>query len=120
MVNQATGRALRYPNLCVAPAPQLVELLLTHPKPQVTGARAVSAKPPPDDGSAAVEQFLLGIGLGQSHFQILLQEGIRTQQDLDELQQLEKDCVVELRDVLRARGFTAFEFSKVEYAVRTI
>ena len=67
-----------------------------------------------------MEQFLLGIGLGQSHFQILLQEGIRTQQDLDELQQLEKDCVVELRDVLRARGFTAFEFSKVECAVRTI
>jgi len=62
-------------------------------------------------------QFLSGIGLGQSHLQMLLQEGIRTQQDLDGLQEMEKDSVVELRDVLRARGFTAFEFSKVEYAI---
>ncbi|KAF8260492.1 hypothetical protein EI94DRAFT_900856 [Lactarius quietus] len=66
---------------------------------------------------AAVMQFLSGIGLGQSHLQMLLQEGIRTQQDLDGLQEMEKDSVVELRDVLRARGFTAFEFSKVEYAI---
>ena len=80
---------------------------------------AGSAKPPPDDGSvAAVKQFLSGIGLGQSHFQILYQEGIRTQHDLDGLRQMEKECVVELRDVLRARGFTAFEFSKIQYAVR--
>jgi len=88
---------------------------VTPPKPQVTSAG--SAKPP-DDSSAAVKQFLSGIGLDQSHLQILLQEGIRTQQDLDDLQQTEKECLIELRDVLRARGFTAFEFSKVEYAVR--
>jgi hypothetical protein len=75
-------------------------------------------KSPEDDGSAAVMQFLAGIGLGQSHFQILIQEGIRTQQDLDGLRQMEKDSIAELGDVLRARGFTAFEFSKVEYAVR--
>jgi hypothetical protein len=75
-------------------------------------------KPPEDDDSAAVMQFLAGIGLGQSHFQILIQEGIRTQQDLDGLRQMEKDSIAELGDVLRARGFTAFEFSKVEYAVR--
>ena len=91
----------------------------TPPKQQVsTGAGAGSA---PEDGSAAapaVKQFLTSIGLGQSHLQILLQEGIRTQQDLDGLQQMEKEYMVELRDVLRARGFTAFEFSKVEYAVR--
>ncbi|KAH9051626.1 hypothetical protein EDB83DRAFT_2522033 [Lactarius deliciosus] len=82
----------------------------TPPRPQVTTK-------PPDDSSAAVKQFLSGIGLGQSHFQILLDEGIRTQQDLDGLRRMEKECMVELRDVLRARGFTAFEFSKVEYAV---
>lgn len=82
----------------------------TPPKPQVTTK-------PPDDGSAAVKQFLSGIGLAQSHLQILLEEGIRTQQDLDGLRRMEKECMVELRDVLRARGFTAFEFSKVEYAV---
>jgi hypothetical protein len=94
-------------------------IILTHtPSQQVTTR---SAKLPPDDDSAAaaaVKQFLSGIGLGQSHFQILYQEGIRTQQDLDGLQQMEKECVVELGDVLRARGFTAFEFSKIEYAVR--
>lgn len=89
------------------------------PRPQVSGAGLGSAKPP-EGGSAAVKQFLRGIGLGQSHLQILLQEGIRTQQDLDGLQQMEKESMVELRDVLRARGFTAFEFSKVECAVRTI
>lgn len=90
-------------------------VLLTPPKPQVTGAGSV--KSPEDDGSAAVMQFLAGIGLGQSHFQILIQEGIRTQQDLDGLRQMEKDSIAELGDVLRARGFTAFEFSKVEYAI---
>ncbi|KAH9053069.1 hypothetical protein EDB87DRAFT_311537 [Lactarius vividus] len=83
----------------------------TPPKPRVTAM-------PPDDGSAAVEQFLSDIGLGQSHLRILLEEGIKTQQDLDGLRRMEKECVDELRDVLRARGFTAFEFSKVEYAVR--
>ncbi|KAH9165868.1 hypothetical protein EDB89DRAFT_264244 [Lactarius sanguifluus] len=82
----------------------------TPPKAQVTTK-------PPDDGSAAVKQFLSGIGLGQSHLQILLEEGIRTQQDLNGLRRMEKECMVELRDVLRARGFTAFEFSKVEHAV---
>ena len=86
------------------------------PKPQVTSAG--SAKPPGDDGSAPVMQFLAGIGLGHSHFQILTQEGIRTQRDLDDLQKLEKDSIVELMDVLRARGFTAFEFSKFLYTVR--
>jgi hypothetical protein len=74
-------------------------------------------KLPENDGSAPVMQFLAGIGLGQSHLQILFQEGIRTQQDLDGLQQMEKNSIAELGDVLRARGFTAFEYSKVEYAI---
>ena len=89
---------------------------LTSPKSHVTNAGSV--KPHDDDSSAPVMKFLVGIGLGQSHFQILTQEGIRTQKDLDDLQKLEKESIVELRDVLRARGFTAFEFSKVLYAVR--
>lgn len=74
-------------------------------------------KPGPDN-LASVQGFLASIQLGDNHAQMLLDEGIKTHQDLLHIKEiLGTESLKLIKDSLKARGFTTFEVIKFISAV---
>jgi hypothetical protein len=66
----------------------------------------------------SVEGFLASIQLGDNHAQMLLDEGIKTRQDLIHIKEiLGTESLRLVKDSLKARGFTTFELIKFISAV---
>ncbi|KAH9053068.1 hypothetical protein EDB87DRAFT_1691147 [Lactarius vividus] len=89
-------------------------------KSDVGSALPIWEKPAPD-GLASVEGFLASIQLGEAHAQMLLDEGIKTHQDLLHIKEIiGTESLKLIRDSLKARGFTTFELIKFISAVKGI
>lgn len=74
-------------------------------------------KPTPET-LAFVKGFLSSIQLGEDHAQMLLDEGIKTHQDLLHIKEiLGTESLRLIKDSLKARGFTTFELIKFISAV---
>ena len=70
------------------------------------------------DNSASVEGFIASIQLGGNHAQMLLDEGIKTHQDLLHIKEIiGTESLRLVKDSLKARGFTTFELIKFISAV---
>ncbi|KAH8980039.1 hypothetical protein EDB86DRAFT_3088253 [Lactarius hatsudake] len=71
------------------------------------------------DSLASVEGFLASIQLGEAHAQMLLDEGIKTHQDLLHIKEIiGTESLKLVRESLKARGFTTFELIKFISAVK--
>ncbi|KAF8260491.1 hypothetical protein EI94DRAFT_1811604 [Lactarius quietus] len=67
----------------------------------------------------SVEGFLASIQLGDGHAQMLLDEGIKTRQDLLHIKEiLGTESLRLVKESLKARGFTTFELIKFISAVK--
>lgn len=83
---------------------------------QAGSAVPTFARPEPD--KLALEGFLASIQLGGNHAQMLLDEGIKTHQDLLHIKDiLGTESLKLIKDSLKARGFTTFEVIKFISAV---
>jgi hypothetical protein len=70
------------------------------------------------DNLASVEGFIASIQLGGNHAQMLLDEGIKTHQDLLHIKEIiGTESLRLVKDSLKARGFTTFELIKFISAV---
>lgn len=77
-------------------------------------------KPAPDS-LAFAEGFLSSIQLGEDHARMLLDEGIKTHQDLLHIKEiLGTESLRPVKESLKARGFTTFELIKFISAVKGI
>ena len=90
--------------------------------PRCNVTQAGSAMPkrekPAPDNLASVEGFLASIQLGDNHAQMLLDEGIKSHQDLLHIKEiLGTESLRLVKDSLKARGFTTFELIKFISAV---
>ena len=84
---------------------------------QTSSAMPTFPKPGPDN-LASVQGFLASIQLGDNHAQMLLDEGIKTHQDLLHIKEiLGTESLKLIKDSLKARGFTTFEVIKFISAV---
>jgi len=98
----------------------------SNPHPVVTAkSEASSTLPPPwekkltPDDLSSVEGFIASIQLGGNHAQMLLDEGIKTHQDLLHIKEiLGTESLRLVKDSLKARGFTTFELIKFISAVK--
>ncbi|KAI9451828.1 hypothetical protein BJY52DRAFT_83326 [Lactarius psammicola] len=73
---------------------------------------------PASDSLASVEGFLASIQLGEVHAQMLLDEGIKTHQDLIHIKEIiGSESLRLVKESLKARGFTTFELIKFISAV---
>lgn len=123
-----------------ASAPQPFPRLVARRSPKVQATGSSSSNPLPvvsaksEAGSAtptwekpapgkleSVEGFLASIQLGDNHAQMLLDEGIKTRQDLLHIKEiLGTESLRLVKDSLKARGFTTFELIKFISAVKGI
>jgi len=88
---------------------------------QAGSAMPTREKPAPDGLAASVEGFLASIQLGEDHAQMLLDEGIKTHQDLLHIKEIiGTESLRFIKDSLKARGFTTFELIKFISAVKGI
>ncbi|KAH9161617.1 hypothetical protein EDB89DRAFT_2076395 [Lactarius sanguifluus] len=86
-----------------------------------TGSALPNWEKPAPDSLASVEGFLASIQLGEAHAQMLLDEGIKTHQDLLHIKEIVGTESLKLvRESLKARGFTTFELIKFISAVKGI
>lgn len=86
-----------------------------------TGSTLPKWEKPAPDSLASVEGFLASIQLGEAHAQMLLDEGIKTHQDLLHMKEIIGTESLQLvRESLKARGFTTFELIKFISAVKGI
>lgn len=89
-------------------------------KSEAGSAMPKREKPAPDN-LASVEGFLASIQLGDNHAQMLLDEGIKSHQDLLHIKEiLGTESLRLVKDSLKARGFTTFELIKFISAVKGI
>lgn len=73
---------------------------------------------PASDGLVSMEGFLASIQLGEDHAQMLLDEGVKTHQDLLHIKEIiGTESLRLVKDSLKARGFTTFELIKFISAV---
>ena len=90
--------------------------------PRCNVIQAGSALPtwekPAPDSLASVEGFLASIQLGEDHARMLLDEGIKTHQDLLHIKAIiGTESLKLVKDSLKARGFTTFQLIKFISAV---
>ncbi|KAI9439280.1 hypothetical protein H4582DRAFT_128746 [Lactarius indigo] len=105
-----------------------VEIPESDIKPQIVAtdkSNAGSALPkwekPAPDSLGSVEGFLASIQLGETHAQMLLDEGIKTHQDLLHIKEIiGTESLKLVRESLKSRGFTTFELIKFISAVKGI
>jgi len=87
---------------------------------QASSAMPTWEKPAPDN-LASVEGFLASIQLGEVHAQMLLDEGIKTHQDLLHIKEIiGTESLRLVKESLKVRGFTTFELIKFISAVSAL